>query len=35
MLDEKVCPICKNHCSLAKPKCGRGRKYADRGFRAL
>ena len=29
MLDEKVCPICKNHCNLAKPKCGRGRKYAE------
>ena len=29
MLDEKVCPICKNHCSLAKPKCGRGKKYAE------
>ncbi|MDV4149914.1 MarR family transcriptional regulator [Clostridium sp. AL.422] len=29
MQDEKVCPICKNHCSLAKPKCGRGKKYAE------
>ena len=28
MLDERECPICKNHCSLARPKCGRGRKYA-------
>lgn len=29
MQDEKVCPICKNHCSLTKPKCGRGKKYAE------
>lgn len=29
MQDEKVCPICKNHCSLTKPKCGRGKKYAQ------
>lgn len=29
MKDEKVCPICKNHCSLTKPKCGRGKKYAE------
>ena len=29
MLGEKVCPICKNHCSLTTPKCGRGRKYAE------
>lgn len=29
MISENVCPICKNHCSLAKPKCGRGRKYAE------
>ena len=31
MLGEKECPICKNHCSLASPKCGRGRKYAESG----
>ena len=31
MLVHKECPICKNHCSLAKPKCGRGRKYAESG----
>lgn len=29
MQDEKLCPICKNHCSLTKPKCGRGKKYAE------
>ena len=24
-LDGRVCPCCKKHCSLAKPKCGKGK----------
>ena len=25
----KVCPLCKNHCSLSSPQCERGRLYAE------
>lgn len=26
--EEKMCPICKNHCDLASSKCKRGEEYA-------
>ena len=25
-----VCPCCKKHCPLSKPKCGKGRKLAEK-----
>ena len=28
VLDGRVCPCCKKHCPLAKPKCGKGRRLA-------
>ena len=28
-LQAEVCPMCKNHCSLATPKCDKGKTYAQ------
>jgi DNA-binding MarR family transcriptional regulator len=27
--DDKLCPICKNHCDLETPKCNRGTEYKN------
>jgi hypothetical protein len=27
-LENEVCPMCKNHCSLSMPKCEKGKAYA-------
>jgi hypothetical protein len=29
-IDERECPLCKNHCNLASPRCKRGKEYAKK-----
>ena len=32
-MDESVCPGCHRHCDLSKPRCGFGRKYAEKNLK--
>lgn len=32
-MSESVCPGCHRHCDLTKPRCGYGKKYAEKHLR--
>lgn len=33
-MDAGVCPGCRRHCDLSEPRCGYGKKYAEKDLKA-